>query len=371
MTASVTGAFTSGSTYRRLQAALAARFGFDHVVGTDSGTTALRLAVGAAAGESRLPVALPAWGCFDLATALDGAGLPVRLYDIDPATLGPDWDHFRQVLGAGVSAAVVVHPFGFPVDAARASALTLESGVPLIEDAAQAAGALVDGRPAGSVGDLTVLSFGRGKGLTGGGGGAVMARAGAIGDRLAASAPQDRSLGVRNVPVLAALLCASPPPVYGLVAALPFLGLGETPYHAPWPPRGLSRLAAGAVLETLTRLERGRQARRAVATRLLAAAGACGPRILAGTEPGFLRLPVVLPAGPDPGMVRTGVAPGYPKALCDLPGFRDRVDNRGDGFAGARTLADRLCTLPTHRWVSDGDLAVLERWLASVCPGGA
>ncbi|MGH7657720.1 MAG: hypothetical protein ACREL6_05755, partial [Gemmatimonadales bacterium] len=69
----------------------------------DSGTSALALAIAAcgsgapAIGASRdfradapSRVALPAWGCYDLATAADMAGATVRLYDLDPGTLGPD-----------------------------------------------------------------------------------------------------------------------------------------------------------------------------------------------------------------------------------------------------------------------------------------
>src|SRR5213593_1570081 len=50
---------------------------------TDSGTTALTLALRHLGREhpSR-PVALPAYCCFDIATAADGAGVPVALYDI-------------------------------------------------------------------------------------------------------------------------------------------------------------------------------------------------------------------------------------------------------------------------------------------------
>ena len=57
--------------------------------------------------------------------------------------------------------------------------------------------------------------------------------------------------------------------------------------------------------------------------------------------------------------------PGYPRALCDLPGFGERVLNRGGAFPGARMLAERLVTLPVHSRLGERDLAALEAWAAA------
>ena len=86
---------------------------------------------------------------------------------------------------------------------------------------------------------------------------------------------------------------------------------------------------------------------------------------LAGAEPGYLRLPAVGTAEHRARLdaaARLGVAPGYPRALCDLPGFGERVLNRDGDFGGARELAATLFTLPTHSRLSEGDLLELERY---------
>ncbi|MDX2058194.1 MAG: DegT/DnrJ/EryC1/StrS family aminotransferase [Gemmatimonadales bacterium] len=363
----VAGLARPGRAGADLAARLSATFGATTVTGTDCGTTALRLALAAARSGNRAAVALPAWGCFDLATAADGAGAPVRLYDIDPATLGPDWPSLERAIAGGVAAVVVVHPFGLAVDVERARTLARAGGAVLIEDAAQGAGASLQGRLVGSFGDWSVLSFGRGKGLTGGGGGALLAR-GPVAER-PVDAPAEGSLGVKSLLLLAAMVVASRPAVYGVLASLPFLGLGETPYHPPHPPAGLPGPSAAAVLDTLTRLDRAGEERRALAERLAARARALVsgsvPEVLAGSRPSYLRLPVVLPEGRSagPAAARLGIMPGYPKALVDLEGFVARVENRADDFPGARQLARRLVTLPTHRWVGRGDELALEHWL--------
>ena len=157
--------------------ALRERFGVDRVVLTDSGTSALTLAIrGLDSGAGR-PVAIPAYGCFDLATAVLGAGASFVLYDSDPATLGPDLDSLAKALSMGADRVVVAHLYGVPVDLLAVRALADSFGATIIEDAAQGAGASLDGMPLGSFGAAGVLSFGRGKGVTGGSGGALLLRA--------------------------------------------------------------------------------------------------------------------------------------------------------------------------------------------------
>ncbi len=360
------GLTSPARTVLALEAALGDRFDAPTVAGVDSGTTALRMAMTAAGRVGRTAIALPAWGCFDLATAADGADVPVHLYDVDPTTLGPAWPSFEAALANGVAAVVVVHPFGLAVDVERARRLAHAAGVLLIEDAAQAAGATINGRPLGSFGDWSILSFGRGKGLTGGGGGALLTRVSGDVHPNPLGPPLP---GSRALVVLVALLVASRPSIYGILAGLPFLGLGETPYHRPHRPGRIAGAAAGAVLDTLDRLDAAGRERTVAALRLAARARRRDPAtvatVLAGSRPTYLRLPLLLSGGRDRlgGAARLGVARGYPKALVDLDGFGPRIQNPADDFAGARRLACELVTLPTHRWVSETDLIALERWL--------
>jgi dTDP-4-amino-4,6-dideoxygalactose transaminase len=84
---------------------------------------------------------------------------------------------------------------------------------------------------------------------------------------------------------------------------------------------------------------------------------------------GYLRLPAIATPATRAAAVSLearalGIMPGYPRALCDLRGFGKRVVNKADGFPAARTLAERLITLPTHGLLREGDLLRLETWLA-------
>ncbi len=108
-------------------------------------------------------MALPAFTCYDIASAAVGAGVRVALYDVDPDTLGPDPASLERVLAAGAGAVVAGPLYGVPLEWDALRALADRHGALLIEDAAQGHGASWRGRPLGSLGDLSVLSFGRGK----------------------------------------------------------------------------------------------------------------------------------------------------------------------------------------------------------------
>lgn len=358
-----------GRPWERLRRRLARHYGTPDLLLTDSGTSALHLAIRGALATSRSSsgsreggvVALPAYCCPDVVTAAVGAGARVRLYDVDPATLGPDRESLEAALRAGVAAVVAVHLYGIPVDVERLAALAEVHGALLIEDAAQGFGGSVGGRPLGSLGSLGVLSFGRGKGITGGGGGALLANDGA--GRRALDAVDDRLLaggsGWIELGKLAAQWLFGRPSLYGLPAAIPWLGLGETRYEEPWAPRGLSRAAAAAVLSNWEASLEEAKVRRGNAERLVAALGeefAIPSPDISGddAEAGALRKPILAPDEPGGGTetstsarLRTmGIEPGYPD-LWEHPNLED-YDMSGTDCSGALALTARLRTLPTH-----------------------
>ncbi|HEX4574011.1 MAG TPA: DegT/DnrJ/EryC1/StrS family aminotransferase, partial [Gemmatimonadales bacterium] len=359
-------------------ALLEQRYAPEALLLTDSGTTALTAALSGALGEGRgSAIAVPAFSCYDVATAADGANAPVVLYDTDPHSLAPDLPSLQAALRRGAAAIVVVHLYGCPVDLTAVKRLAGETGAIVIEDAAQAAGATLDDRPAGGNASLTVLSFGRGKGLTGGSGGALLAHD-EVGVRLLdrvrgrLGAPRR---GWAEVAALAAQLLLVRPSLYAVPAALPFLRLGRTIYRTAGPLRAQAAASRAMVAATWTLAELEVETRRRNAARLLVELsrqpGFETVRTPPHARPGYLRLPVL--ASPrvrrlvtQTAARRLGIMPGYPKALCDLEGFRPRCLNRDAAFPGSRALAARLCTLPTHGRLSVRDLAQLEQWIRAV-----
>jgi dTDP-4-amino-4,6-dideoxygalactose transaminase len=297
------------------------------------------------------------------------------LYDIDPRTLGPDRASLDRAIAAGAGTVVAVHLYGIPVDLAALQPITTADGAVVIEDAAQAAGARVGEHAAGAVGRYGVLSFGRGKGVTGGRGGALLANdaegAAALSGLETTLAPA-RGAGVS---ALVAQWLLARPSLYGLPSSLPFLGLGETVHHQPHAPAQPSRFALGVLARTQTFAPAEAVVRRIHARRLTDAIGAGAElRTYAappGTEAGYLRLPVLageraIAATRAVHSRRLGIWPSYPQSLADLAGFGERRLNRDEPLPGARMLARRLVTLPTHGHLQRRDLEALERWIARV-----
>lgn len=357
-----------------LSATLCDRYHARSALLVDSGTNALRLALAGVRARRDGIIALPAYCCYDLATAVEGADATVVLYDVDPATLGPDPASLERALARRPTAVVAAHLFGYAVDVGRLSRLCGEAGAILIEDAAQGAGGELDGRPLGAFGSLSVLSFGRGKGMTGGGGGALLARDD-IGEEILASAKRGLArspAGVFTAVSLSAQWALGRPALFGLPASIPQLRLGETVYRSPTLPSGMNAGALGALAVALSVAPRSADLRRATAERLLRSARA-STRVrsvmpIPDARPGYLRLPLRIATDPVGAVIAQlemhGVARAYPKALVDLESLRSRVVNGDDAFPGARALAGSLVTFPTHELVEPRDIAALDCWLA-------
>lgn len=357
------------SAREMLRARLLERFGPDEVVLTASGTQALQLALSCLEPRSGdVPaVALPAYSCFDLVTAAVGAGTRVRFYDVDPVSLGPDLDSLRAAVRAGVSGVVAANLHGYPIDGPAIRAICGDAGVPLIEDAAQGVASGGTTTLGGTMGDASVLSFGRGKGWTGGGGGALLLRgtAAAWRERISLGEPPG---GAKAALVTTAAWMLGRPSLYGVPSSVPALGLGETRYKEPTRPSAISSFSAALALRTEAASVAAVAERRALAERWLAelegqAGEAFVPcRPAAGTHAcAFLRLPLVARDARFADELwrragRFGVACGYPTALHRLPQARSLVGREAPSLPASEHLATALVTLPTHRWVTKSDV---------------
>lgn len=348
---------------------LARMFSADECLLTDSGTSALTLALRLAVPAGSL-VAFPAYACIDVIAAAQRADVRVTLYDMHPDSLSPDVDSVRRMLGKGARALVVAPLFGYPPDMRHLMALADEHDVPLIEDAAQAAGGRISGERLGAFGDISVLSFGRGKGMTTGGGGALLLRGARTSER-ADLARAELGAARRGVGVtlgLAAQWLLARPATYAVPAAIPALKLGQMVYRPASEPRAMSA-AAEAVLPTALAMDdqevRHRQKR---ASQILAGIAAGGSRFRQicsspDARPGYLRLAMLDADGGSRAEPRLGIMRGYPVTLDEHPETRRVLEPGEAKIPGARLLRDRLVTLPTHSRVSAADTARIIEWV--------
>ncbi len=86
--------------------------------------------------------------------------------DVDPRTHVATAETVARVMTGRTRAVVPVHLYGYVADMPAIAALCRERGAVLVEDAAQAIGSELDGRRAGSFGDMAIFSFHSQKNLT-------------------------------------------------------------------------------------------------------------------------------------------------------------------------------------------------------------
>ncbi len=149
------GRYILGPEVRAFEEAFAAYLGVGHCIGVANGTDALTIALRAVGVKPGDDVIIPSFTFYATAEAVVTAGARPVFCDIDPATFCVTKESVEAVMTARTTAIVPVHLFGnvAPMDDLA------ELGVPLVEDAAQAAGARYRGRRAGALGTAATFSF--------------------------------------------------------------------------------------------------------------------------------------------------------------------------------------------------------------------
>ncbi|MCU0450556.1 MAG: DegT/DnrJ/EryC1/StrS family aminotransferase [Bernardetiaceae bacterium] len=130
-----------------------------HCVGVGSGLDALRIALEASQLRSGGEVIVAGNVFVACLLAIGQAGLRPRLVEPDPLTYNLDPDRVAEAIGPNTVALMPVHLYGKMCDMPRLLALAEKHGLWVVEDAAQAHGASLHGRRAGSWGHCAAFSF--------------------------------------------------------------------------------------------------------------------------------------------------------------------------------------------------------------------
>jgi dTDP-4-amino-4,6-dideoxygalactose transaminase len=156
------GRYILGEEVAQFERAFARYIGLAHGIGVASGTDALVLALRALGVGASDYVATVSHTAVATVAAIELAGARPLLIDIDPASCTMDVAELDRALATPpgrIAAIVPVHLYGLPADLADLLPLARRYGVPVVEDCAQAHGAALDGKRAGSFGDLAAFSF--------------------------------------------------------------------------------------------------------------------------------------------------------------------------------------------------------------------
>ena len=156
---------------RGLEAEFAAAIGARFCLATNSGTSALHIALAAAGIGAGDEVIIPALSFIATAQAVLHQGATPVFADIDPVTYNLDWADAARRVTPRTRAIVPVHLHGLPADMDAINTLAQRAGLTVLEDAAQAHGALYRGRAVGTLGTMAAFSLNSTKNLPAGEGG--------------------------------------------------------------------------------------------------------------------------------------------------------------------------------------------------------
>lgn len=325
------GRYILGARLGAFETAFAAYCGVAHGIGVGSGTDALRLALLACGVGAEDEVVTVANTCVPTAAAIVSVGAVPVFADVEPRTYTLDPAALETRVTARTRAVVPVHLYGQCADMDGILAVARRHRLRVIEDCAQAHGAHVGDRVAGSLGDAGCYSFYPTKNL------------GALGDG---------GMVVTNDSGIAATVRSARN--YGLTPA----GVYETKSTSS----RLDELHAAMLLAMLPRLSARNERRHAIAARYtsgFAGTAIVPPAEAPGRRPAY-HLYVVRVPDRDGFRQRLeargiGTMVHYPTLVHRTPAYRDRAIDERHLPVSCR-LVDEIVSLPLHPELTDDEV---------------
>lgn len=154
-----------GNELKSFESSFAQYLGCKYVVGVDNGSDGLILALKALNIGRGDEVITPVNSFTSTTFAITEVGAKPVFTDVDPDTHQIDAKQVESKIGKDTKAILPVHLYGAPCDMEALEKLSKTHGIPIIEDACQAAGSTFKGKKLGTMGRMGVFSFYPGKNL--------------------------------------------------------------------------------------------------------------------------------------------------------------------------------------------------------------
>jgi perosamine synthetase len=342
-------------------------FGAKYAFLASSGKAALFLIL---SGLKRLTrkrkVIIPAYTCFSVPSAVRMAGLEIVLCDIKPETLDFDFSQLRDLVDDDTMCVISTHLFGIPADVSKVRDLCENRKIFIIEDAAQAMGAVSGRGKLGTFGDVAFFSLGRGKNITCGSGGIIITSAKDIADAIREDYVNLEKVPmieyIKNIVEIVFMMLFLRPDFYWLPKNLPFLKIGETRFYRTFPVRKLTGFQAGLLYDWRQKLETLNRSRSGNADGYIESLELSnGLQIYSNGFP-YNRFPIYLGGKTSKEELcesgnRLGISPMYPYPIHRIQEIQENLDHRD--FEGAEIISDTLVTLPTHILLNEEDKTMI------------
>jgi perosamine synthetase len=153
------GFIAQGPKVAEFEEAFASYIGVDHAIAVSSGTTALHLALLAAGVEKDDEVITTPFSFAATGNCALYVGAKPVFVDIDPKTYNINPEKIEEAITERTKAILPVHLYGQPANMDQINQIAKEHDLRVIEDAAQAHGAIYKDKKVGSLGDMACFSF--------------------------------------------------------------------------------------------------------------------------------------------------------------------------------------------------------------------
>ena len=157
---------TQGVYLRQFEADFKAYSGANHAFAVDNATNALRLCAILCELGPGDEVIIPGYTFCATAIPFGMTGAKIVWADMDSASWGINPDDIEKKITSRTKAIVVVHLLGMPVDMPKVMEVAARHNLRVVEDCAQAPGAAINGKIAGTFGDFGCYSFHGAKNMT-------------------------------------------------------------------------------------------------------------------------------------------------------------------------------------------------------------
>jgi dTDP-4-amino-4,6-dideoxygalactose transaminase len=346
-------------------------FGAKYAFFVSSGKAALFLILfGLKRLSGKSKVIIPAYTCYSVPSAIRMAGLDIVLCDVRPDTLDFDYSELENLVDDDTLCIVSTHLFGIPSDIEKIRVMCKTKGIYIVEDAAQAMGAICGKKKLGTLGDVAFFSLGRGKNITCGSGGVIITSAGDIAESLRGYYADIKQVPiteyVNNVFKVMFQIFFIHPVLYWFPKHLPFLKIGETRFHSTFPVYRLTGFQAGLLHDWRKKLEIYNRYRLSTGNYYFQNLDISDRMPIYANGVFYLRFPIYMKSKRkkdelcNMGNVH-GISPMYPDSINNIPEIKDDFSNLH--YPNAKKIAETLVALPTHILLDERDKISIKEYV--------
>ena len=318
--------------------------------------------------SNKQEVVIPAYTVPTLVLPIRKAGLKPVLCESSLDTFTMDLERLPEVINDNTLCVLPIYHFGFPHKIDSLLKVASENGFFVLEDTAQAPGALIDGKKVGTLGDAGCFSLCRGKNFSTFNGGMLVTNSDDLAKIIKKERDllpeQDSSFKIKIPFILTAFSLVTRPVIYGPFYKMiaPFK---HTTVHASFEPKQYSDFQAIIGLGLLNRLDEFNEIRLKKGMVLYNALKdnehLILPKITENSTPVFNHMPVVFKEIETMEKVQValwnrGIDTGrmYLKPVHHL--YDLGYDMQEELFPNALYIAGRLLTLPSHPYLDDNSI---------------